>query len=148
MPVSLGELATRFGCELIGDPDVVVSDVASLPNATPASLTFFSNQIYREQLAQTRAAAVILRPADAEDCPVAAFLQFDFVDFIEGEQPVHLRTHQSEVLDQQGAFFLQVSDLLTGLGVAVVKRYEDRNDYRDQGYKDDPVIKISVLEVH
>ena len=77
MPVSLGELATRFGCELIGDPDVVVSDVASLPNATPASLTFFSNQIYREQLAQTRAAAVILRPADAEDCPVAAFLHDD-----------------------------------------------------------------------
>jgi UDP-3-O-[3-hydroxymyristoyl] glucosamine N-acyltransferase len=77
MPVSLGELATRFGCELIGDPDLVVSDVASLPNATDRSLTFLSNAVYKEQLASTRAGAVILRPDDAEDCPVAAILHDD-----------------------------------------------------------------------
>lgn len=77
MPVSLGELATRFGCELIGDPDVVVSDVASLPSATSTSLTFLSSNAYKEQLSATRAAAVILRPADAGDCPVAALLHDD-----------------------------------------------------------------------
>ncbi len=77
MPVSLGELATRFGCELIGDPDIVVSDVASLANATPASLTFLSSNAFRPQLSATRAAAVILRPADADDCPVAAILHED-----------------------------------------------------------------------
>lgn len=77
MPVSLGELATRFGCELIGDPDIVVSDVASLANATSASLTFLSSNAFRPQLSATRAAAVILRPADADDCPVAAILHED-----------------------------------------------------------------------
>ena len=77
MPVSLGELATRFGCELIGDPDVVVSEVASLPNATAHSLTFLSNAAYKEQLASTQAGAVILRPDDAGDCPVAAILHDD-----------------------------------------------------------------------
>jgi UDP-3-O-[3-hydroxymyristoyl] glucosamine N-acyltransferase len=77
MPISLGELATRFGCELIGDPDRVVSDVASLPNATDRSLTFLSNAAYKEQLATTQAGAVIVRPDDAADCPVAAILHDD-----------------------------------------------------------------------
>ena len=77
MPVSLGELATRFGCELIGDPDLVVSDVASLPNATGRSLTFLSSAAYKAQLASTQAGAVILRPDDAPDCPVAAILHDD-----------------------------------------------------------------------
>jgi UDP-3-O-[3-hydroxymyristoyl] glucosamine N-acyltransferase len=77
MPVSLGELATRFGCELIGDPDRVVSGVASLSNATPESLTFLSSNAFKPQLSATRAAAVILRPADADACPVAAILHED-----------------------------------------------------------------------
>jgi UDP-3-O-[3-hydroxymyristoyl] glucosamine N-acyltransferase len=77
MPVSLGDLATRFGCELIGDPDRVVSNVASLANATPDSLTFLSSSALRPQLSATRAAAVILRPADADECPVAAILHDD-----------------------------------------------------------------------
>ena len=77
MPVSLGELAVRFGCELVGDPDVEVSNVASLPNATGESLTFLSNSAYKRQLTSTQAAAVILRPADADDCPVAAILHDD-----------------------------------------------------------------------
>ncbi|MDJ0711692.1 MAG: UDP-3-O-(3-hydroxymyristoyl)glucosamine N-acyltransferase [Woeseiaceae bacterium] len=77
MPVSLGELATQFGYELIGDPDVEVGNVASLPNADNRSLTFLSNPSFKEQLSATQAAAVILRPADADDCPVAAILHDD-----------------------------------------------------------------------
>ena len=77
MPVSLGELATRFGCELVGDPDLVVSAVASLPNATSESLSFLSSNAYKEQLSSTKAAAVVVRPADAADCPVAAILHED-----------------------------------------------------------------------
>ena len=77
MPISLGELVTRFGCELIGDPDVTVDGVATLSNATPTSLTFLSNQAFKPQLSSTKAAAVILRPADADDCPVAAILHAD-----------------------------------------------------------------------
>ena len=77
MPVSLGELATRFGCELIGDPDVEVGNVASLQNADAQSLTFLSNPALKSQLSSTKAAAVILRPADADDCPVAALLHDD-----------------------------------------------------------------------
>ena len=77
MPISLGELATRFGCELIGDPDVEVSGVASLVNADSGSLTFLSSAAYKQQLFSTKAAAVILRPEDAAESPVAAILHAD-----------------------------------------------------------------------
>lgn len=77
MPISLGELATQFGCELIGDPDTVVNSVASLPNAGPADLTFISNPVYKKQLSSTRAAVVILRPEDAAAAPVAVMVHDD-----------------------------------------------------------------------
>jgi len=74
VPISLGELATQFGCELIGDPDVVVSKVASLPNAGPDALSFLSSSNFKPQLASTKAGAVILRRDDAADSPVAALI--------------------------------------------------------------------------
>lgn len=77
MPISLGALATQFGCELIGDPDTVVDGVASLSGATSDSLSFLSNPALKGQLSVTKAAAVIMRPADAESSPVAAILHDD-----------------------------------------------------------------------
>ena len=74
MPISLGELATQFGCELIGDPDVVVCRVASLQNAGADSLSFLAGAAFKTQLSSTKAAAVILRAIDAGDSPVAAIL--------------------------------------------------------------------------
>jgi len=77
MPISLGELATRSGCELIGDPDIEIRDVASLPNAGPEDLTFLSNTGFKEQLPSTKAGAVILREQDAADSPVAVIIHDD-----------------------------------------------------------------------
>lgn len=74
MPISLGELATSQGCELIGDPDATVSGVASLQNASPESLSFLSGSSYLSQLPATKAAAVVLRAEDVEACPVAALI--------------------------------------------------------------------------
>ena len=74
MAISLGELASRFGCDLAGDPDTTVDNVASLGRATAGSLTFLSSPAFKPQLASTEAAAVILRPGDAEDCPTAALI--------------------------------------------------------------------------
>jgi len=77
MPISLGELATQFGCELIGDPDVVIDDVASLRNAGPDSLTFLSSSSFRGRLNSTRAAAVIVRQEDAEYARTAVLIHDD-----------------------------------------------------------------------
>ena len=74
MPISLGELASTFGCELIGDPDVTVIGVASLTNASSESLTFLSSAAYSSQLLSTKAAAVVLRSVDADACPVSALV--------------------------------------------------------------------------
>jgi len=74
MPISLGELAKRFGCELIGDPGVNIDRVGSLSNAGPGALSFLASSAYRPQLPSTKAAAVILRAEDAEDSPTAVLI--------------------------------------------------------------------------
>lgn len=74
MPISLGELASRFNCELVGDPGVEVDNVATLRNANPRSLSFMSNPAYKGQLAETSAAAVVLRAGDAEAAPAASLV--------------------------------------------------------------------------
>lgn len=77
MAISLGELATRFGCDLEGDPDARIDHVAPLDDAGPGALSFLSNSQLKDQLVSTRAAAVIVREADAGDCPVAALIADD-----------------------------------------------------------------------
>ncbi len=74
MGVSIGELAVRFGCELRGDPDVQVDHVATLAHADSRSLAFLANPRYRQQLAATRAGAVVLDAASANDCAAAALV--------------------------------------------------------------------------
>jgi UDP-3-O-[3-hydroxymyristoyl] glucosamine N-acyltransferase len=74
---SLGELAAKFGCELVGEPSVRVSGVATLANARDGQISFLANPIYRDELRSTRAAAVILQPGDADDCPVPVLLAAD-----------------------------------------------------------------------
>ena len=74
MAISLGELATRFACELSGAADIQIETVASLQNAGPTSLSFFSNKAMQQQLASTGAAAVILRAEDVELCPTACLI--------------------------------------------------------------------------
>jgi UDP-3-O-[3-hydroxymyristoyl] glucosamine N-acyltransferase len=74
MAATLGQLAAEFGCELDGDPTLVVNRVGTLANAAPDAVTFLANSHYRAQLGATRAAAVILAPRDREACPVASLV--------------------------------------------------------------------------
>ena len=74
MAVALGELALRYGCRLVGDPEQQVHRVATLSGAGPRDLAFLANPHYRRQLEATSAGAVVLAEADAEACPVAALI--------------------------------------------------------------------------
>jgi UDP-3-O-[3-hydroxymyristoyl] glucosamine N-acyltransferase len=74
MSISLGELAVRFGCELHGNPATSIERVAPLGNADARSISFLGNPRYRQQLAETRAAAVILDAASAPHCPAASLV--------------------------------------------------------------------------
>jgi UDP-3-O-[3-hydroxymyristoyl] glucosamine N-acyltransferase len=75
--IRLGELAAEFGCELVGDPQASISRVATLSNAKAGELSFFASKAYRDQLRATSAAAVLLKSADAVDCPVDALITDD-----------------------------------------------------------------------
>lgn len=74
MAFSLGELAVRFGCELRGDPDVVVDSVAPLASAHPRALSFLTNPRLRGELAATRAAAVVVEESAADASPVPVLI--------------------------------------------------------------------------
>jgi len=74
MVITLGELAIRFGCTLKGEPEVPIDSVATLENAGERSISFLANPKYRRHLATTHAAAVILEPRFADECPVAALI--------------------------------------------------------------------------
>ncbi|MBK8970195.1 MAG: UDP-3-O-(3-hydroxymyristoyl)glucosamine N-acyltransferase [Hahellaceae bacterium] len=71
---SLGELATRIGATLEGDPDVVIEGLSTIDEAGPAQLAFLANPAYAKFLPTTRASAVILHPSMKAQCPVSALL--------------------------------------------------------------------------
>ncbi|MEC9484085.1 MAG: UDP-3-O-(3-hydroxymyristoyl)glucosamine N-acyltransferase, partial [Halomonas sp.] len=68
---SLAELAERLGATLVGDGERRVSGLATLSDAGPDDISFLANKAYLKHLAETHAAAVLIHPAHAEDCPTA-----------------------------------------------------------------------------
>ena len=65
-PLTLGEIASRLGGRLVGGAGVLIEQVGSLEHAGPRQIAFFSGPRYRAQLAVTRAGAVIVPPAAAQ----------------------------------------------------------------------------------
>ncbi len=63
---TLAELAESVGATVRGEPATLIHGVGTLQGATPTEITFLTNALYRNQLQHTRAAAVILKPQDAE----------------------------------------------------------------------------------
>ncbi len=57
---TLSELARKIGGELTGDGSALVRAAASLEDAGPADVSFLANQRYTSQMAETKAAAVIV----------------------------------------------------------------------------------------
>ncbi len=66
----LGDIVDRFGGEIVGDPRLRISQVATVAAAGPADITFIAQARYLPQLAQSRAGAVILG-TDARDATAA-----------------------------------------------------------------------------
>ena len=74
MSERLGDLAGRFDCELRGDPDTLVSRVATLSNAGEDALSFLASDAYAPQLPTTSAAAVVLEERHADSAPGAVLI--------------------------------------------------------------------------
>jgi UDP-3-O-[3-hydroxymyristoyl] glucosamine N-acyltransferase len=65
-PLTLGQIASRLGGRLLGDPQTLIRQVGSLERAAAGQITFLSGSKNRNKLAGTRASAVILAP-DSEE---------------------------------------------------------------------------------
>lgn len=74
---SLQELADIVSADLRGDPEVIISGIATLELAEPSELSFFTNRKYHKYLMTTQAAAVILHPDDVGECPTNAIVTAD-----------------------------------------------------------------------
>ncbi|MFO7530357.1 MAG: UDP-3-O-(3-hydroxymyristoyl)glucosamine N-acyltransferase [Marinobacter sp.] len=70
----LGDIAKALGAELKGDPEVRITGLATLSAADPGQISFLANPAYGKYLADTRASAVILSPAAAQDAPTNLLL--------------------------------------------------------------------------
>lgn len=66
MALQLKSIVDSLGGTLHGDPDVLIQALAPLGDAGPGELTFLSNPKYRQQLAASRAACVIVGEAIEE----------------------------------------------------------------------------------
>ncbi|MEE5126291.1 UDP-3-O-(3-hydroxymyristoyl)glucosamine N-acyltransferase [Pseudomonas alliivorans] len=64
--IKLGQLAEFLGATLRGDKDKDINGLATLQEAGPDQISFLANPQYRKFLTDTHAAAVLLKPADAE----------------------------------------------------------------------------------
>jgi len=62
---TLGDLAALVGAEVQGDPFYEITTVAPLSSAGPGDIAFLSDGRLRHLLAESKAGAVILSPADA-----------------------------------------------------------------------------------
>jgi UDP-3-O-[3-hydroxymyristoyl] glucosamine N-acyltransferase len=75
--IKLSELAEQYGLSYHGDGDTVIDGVGTLSEATGSQLSFLSNPAYRKQLANTKAAVVLVKESDVENCPVNALVADD-----------------------------------------------------------------------
>lgn len=74
---TLAELAHAFGLEVRGDGSRAIHGVATLSRAGPEQLGFLANPRYRRDLANSRAAAVVLRAQDLAHWPGDALIATD-----------------------------------------------------------------------
>jgi UDP-3-O-[3-hydroxymyristoyl] glucosamine N-acyltransferase len=104
MPIKLGELAAQFDCELVGDPDRIIDNVAGLQNAGPTSLSFLSNPKFRSQLAGTQAAAVVVRAEDVDDSPTASLVSDNpYADYARMATVIHPSPRYAAGVDASAA---------------------------------------------
>jgi UDP-3-O-[3-hydroxymyristoyl] glucosamine N-acyltransferase len=66
MGYTLGELAARLGGELKGPADLRIEGIAAIESATPRDITFIAQRRFARLAAQSRAAAFIVAPEQAD----------------------------------------------------------------------------------
>ena len=95
------------GAEVIGNADIEISGLGPIDGAKRGQITHLSGSAYRRFLKSTQASAVLLRQADARDCPATAivvanpYLAFALVSQLFDDSPrlsagIHPTAHVAE----------------------------------------------------
>ncbi len=74
MDYTLAEIAQHIGATVNGDDKVTVSSLATLASAKTGQISFLANSKYKQQLAQTKASAVIIAQDCLSECPTNALV--------------------------------------------------------------------------
>ncbi len=79
MTYRLSDIADKIGArlDLQGEEDTLITGIAPLTHARPSEISFLSNPKYKQHLAGTEAAAVILTEALLSECKVRALVMKD-----------------------------------------------------------------------
>lgn len=94
--MTIDELARRIGATVRGDGSASVSRCAGLEEAGPGDVSFLANRKYAKLLATSKAGAVVVSPADAEQAPEKTLLVADdpYFAFRQAVVALHgFRTH-------------------------------------------------------
>lgn len=120
---TLGALADALSARLVGDADLTITGLGSLGSARPGELSHLSSAAYRDQLAVTRASAVILAERDLEVWNGPALVAANpYLTFARASQlfarlpPLAPGIHPSAVVDGDAEL---AADVRLGPGVAV-----------------------------
>lgn len=112
---TLREIVERFGGEIVGDPDTLIRQVATLDSARPGTIAFLANERYLQQLQATRAGAVIvgISMRNATDLPrvVCAdpYVYFARVSaLLNPARQLNLGTHATAVVDASAVIAAEV----------------------------------------
>jgi len=104
--ITLGELSRELDARLVGDENTPITYLDDLQKTGPDGVSFVSNKSYLENLADTKAAAVILIAEFQHLCPTAALIVKDpylayakAAQLLDSTPRIALGIHTSAVID-------------------------------------------------
>lgn len=71
---TLSDLAEHISAKIIGDGQLIISQLAPITRAQSGDLTYLTGKAYLKYLPDTKASAVIVTEEDAVNCPVTALI--------------------------------------------------------------------------
>jgi UDP-3-O-[3-hydroxymyristoyl] glucosamine N-acyltransferase len=108
-PIKSGVLARRLGCRLEGNPDLILTGVATIKDATPTELTFLANPRYRKDLPASEAGAILILAEEPSPPHITRLVSTKpYVDFRQALEliytldisPVALGIHPQALIDE------------------------------------------------
>ncbi len=74
---SLKDLADKVNGKLVGDPEIAISSIATIQNASSGCISFLANPKYKKFLSTSSASAIIVSPEFSEDLKTSGIIADD-----------------------------------------------------------------------